>query len=206
MQQRIRHGGGFTLAEVLVALAISLVVVAAATHLYRVVLRASVALRSVEQDYTAVQQLRLQAWFATSDQAASQAFQGQGELLRFVTRHSANHGDAAGQTLARYRYDAPSQRLLYREARLPPAWSNPEWLAQAERTLDEEAPDQVVLRGVDTVRFEYWRGGPNAGWVETWPPQTPPPVLLRLRFRRADGIREALLELAVPYSVAVGEE
>jgi prepilin-type N-terminal cleavage/methylation domain-containing protein len=192
--------GGFTLLELLVAVAISVGVLALLAAVFRQVLYTAEGLRAVESDWQLQQFMRRQLAARDTRFDAFELTEGDATSLRFVSRLSAANGMSGPPVYAQYHYAPNDQRLSYRERPLPPWWT-------ADRTGTEyrnlvragaggDVREWVLLEGLGDLNFAY-READGQGWGGEWPrdPDAIPP-LVRLRFDRLGEGVEWLLPTA----------
>lgn len=181
MTGRIRRHRGFTLMEVVIAMALSALVVMMAVGLYSTVQRAGTSIVSAQRVWIAQQFLRGQ--LANQDQTLNKTFnlvRFERDRLTFVTRKSALYGHDGPPVVAFYRID--HGELRYREVPLPPWWK----LEDRESQFDLER-----LRGSPTAYegalfaipanggFNRWDRD-SRDWVERWTDESALPPLVRL--------------------------
>jgi prepilin-type N-terminal cleavage/methylation domain-containing protein len=157
-----RDQAGFTLLEVLVALAISAMLIAITVQLYRTVLQAGETVKSGQSSWVAEQFLRGQAY--TADSALGSHFNlvhATTESYSFVTHKSVQYGENGPPVFVTYRYDPTAGALVYDEVPMP-GW----WRAQPgdyRFTYDDlrVATGELVWHGslfanLTGVQFSYW--------------------------------------------------
>lgn len=154
--------GGFTLLEVLVALAISALLIFLTVSLYQTVLRAGETLRAGHRAWVAEQFLRAQAY--ESDPELVKRFgvmRGGIEAFSFITRKSAQFGDYGPPVFVTYRYDQATRALVYDEVPMPGWWNaKPGDFHFTYDDLRYASGDQVwhdsLFTDLAAVRFSYW--------------------------------------------------
>jgi prepilin-type N-terminal cleavage/methylation domain-containing protein len=184
-------GGGFTLLELLVVVAVSAALFALLGLVYRQVQLTGQGLGAAEGDWQVQVFMRRQV--AARDTRFDPLLLSEGDAtrLRLVTRYSARHAMDGPPVLAQYLYRPNDERLTYRESPMPPWWLDGQTAeayrstALADATLNAE--EQVLLEGVTDLRFAY-KETTTDRWRDSWWPLTDigiePPSLLRLRFVR----------------------
>jgi len=184
---------GFTLMEVLIALAIGAGVIALGVALYQSVGRATQGGRSAERDWVTEQFLRRQAAAADRDLMSRLTLgRAQSGEFGFVTRRSAQWGEDGPPVLAVWRYQSLTGELRYREAALPAWWPENRPLSVEYAQLASAAERGVwegrIYSDVASLRFSYWNER-----LLSWDSDNPDPASLapvvRLEMSRAGSRR-----------------
>ncbi len=191
--------GGFTLVEMLVALAISTAAIALAVAVSRIVTRATQSVRSTERDWVTEQFVREQ--FSEADQSLTETLslaRSETERFSFVTRRSALYGVNGPPVLASYWYEDASHSLQYREAALPAWW--PADQARRQISYDQLATgvETPVWRGtalsnVSSVNLSYWNAEARI-WERQNANHERMPRIVRIRLSRFGETRDIALE------------
>lgn len=153
--RRIR---GFTLLELIVAMALSTLVVGLAVGLYATVQRAGGSIVSAQRDWVALQFLRTQ--LAHQDRTLNKTLglvRMERDRLAFVTRKSAQFGIDGPPVLALYRLDGG--QLAYREVALPAWWGLKDRESQFDfdRLREErDAFEGAMFAASGDAAFAYW--------------------------------------------------
>jgi prepilin-type N-terminal cleavage/methylation domain-containing protein len=193
-----KRQAGFTLIEVIVALAIGGAVIATAVALQQTVLRTGRQLESSDRTWTAEQFLRSQVGAMAAGSDGSGFFRLRDDELILVTARSARFGYGTPAVAVRYRFEAGGQRLSYTEAPLPPAWDDPDRLDRFQsRFVTGSAVDQTwsatVFDNLDGGRFEVW-DKQEARWRRPNGTLAEPPAAIRLSVRDLSGARRIMLD------------
>lgn len=190
--------GGFTLIEVVVALAVASGVIATAVALQDTVMRAGRQLTSSDRDWTAAQFLRGQI----ADRARRDAFQPAVQVdtgsMTLVTRRSAQFGRNGPLVVAHYSFGPARRELRYREAPLPPWWADTPDLdrLRTEIAQGSQLPRQWsrdVFDNLDGGQFEIWDPD-DAAWRSAARGGDTTPKALRLVLTELGGQREIVLD------------
>jgi len=193
---------GFTLLEVLVALALTLAVALAAGDLYRSVLRVATASSGLDVRWARENFARTQ--LATAERQRTEAtalFVGEAERLVFITARSARHGFDGPPALVTYRFDPGARRVRYAEFALPPWWDRDEDALRRElsdrRAAGSAGYRATLVDDVDGWRFSYWDEG-DERWKAQWRAAAMP-AAIRATWRRRGQAREWLLPVGALY-------
>ncbi|MGQ0663456.1 MAG: prepilin-type N-terminal cleavage/methylation domain-containing protein [Pseudomonadota bacterium] len=208
MHGRPRRSAGFTLLELVVALALSAGVIALAVQLYQTVVRAGDALTGGQRDWTAEQFLRAQ--LLAADDALNKRFEtvlGESDRLSFLTRKSAQFGEDSLPVLATYTI-VSGTAVRYAEVALPPWWT--------ERTRDALIADRlreletihawrdVLLPQITAATFSYW-DGKFQQWANRWPDKDKLPAIVRLEVQSLGETKRLVMETrALSFSLSSG--
>jgi prepilin-type N-terminal cleavage/methylation domain-containing protein len=189
---------GFTLVEMLVALAISTAAIALAVAVSRIVTRATQSVRSAERDWVTEQFVREQ--FSEADQTLTETLslaRAETERFSFVTRRSALYGINGPPVLASYWYDDAAHSLQYREAALPAWW--PADQARRQISYDQlstsvETPvwQGTALSNVSGVNISYWNAEALT-WERRNANHERLPKIVRIRLSRFGETRDIAL-------------
>jgi prepilin-type N-terminal cleavage/methylation domain-containing protein len=191
---------GFTLLEVIIALAIMGAVVATAIAVQNSVITTGYRLSSGNQDWTAERFLRAQV--ESYDEELTKRLDVatfEYNEVSFVAHRSGQFGDAGPPVVVRYDFDPGAQQLDYEEVEVPPTWTGAGDL-RAFRTAQRAGLTQpntwrtTVYRALERGAFSFWDSGQEL-WVDQWTSSTPPPAV-RLSLWTLAGRRDIILEVA----------
>ena len=189
---------GFTLLELVVAVALSAAVIAMSAQLQSVVYDAGNAAANGDRDWSTELFIRSQVRLAThelDDQA--KIFVGERHRFRFLSSRSVLYGKGV-LVAATYSFQSSSQTLQYEEAVVPPWWDDTLlaygkdpaiWWHQDER----RSWRGTVFSGVLEAEFSFWDYEAQA-WQEYWNGSEGFPSLVRLRLEDSQQTREFIIE------------
>jgi len=174
---------GFTLLEMVVAMALMGLVITLGVTLKDMVLRAGYKLSAGDRDWTAELFLRDQLRQLGRGLGLDRPLiAGDGRELTLITRRSARFGRDGPPVLARWRFDAGRTRLLYEEALLPPWWGEPEGnfdslLEAWERNSDlPHSWQTTIFPDLANGYLAYWQDE-TKDWTDRWTRNAPPAAI-----------------------------
>jgi len=184
-----RHGGGFTLIEIMVVLVICLGLVTLMTTLYQSVGKSAIALRGGQQEWNVQQKMREQLLHLFNIPAIP-SVAGQSSELYLASWQSGADAASGKPVLGYYHYVAKERALYYQENPLPAWWQdNVPAFDLSQLRLDVRAtPSRKILTGIDSLAFVYLKKGAAdmrpEYWERNW--QDPAaPALIQLQFTKA---------------------
>lgn len=200
VQLNHRSDLGFTLLEVVIALAIFGGVVATAVAVQDTVVRTGVRLSAGGREWTAEQFIRDQVFqidFALTETLGVGTFTSR--ELSFVSRRSAQFGQHGPPVIVRYRFGASSGDLQYHEVLAPPAWpgaGHPDSFLVNWR-IGRDLPQSWqgdVFTDLDRGHFAFWNPQ-GREWIEHWS-GSGVPAAIKLRLWTLVGQHDVVMETA----------
>lgn len=199
---RSHPSSGFTLLEIVVALAILAATVALGLELSRSVSRTGMGILRLQGDWSAEQFLRGQ--LADVDAEATLRtgyFRTEPGRIVFVTKRSAQFGPGGPSFVVSYRIGAENE-ISYFETMLPPQWTNdPRHRPHLDRLLST-AGDRTwsakFMTGVSSAGFRYLSPD-RTRWIDRWPDQRSFPAAVRLTAAMPTGPLDLVIETRDSY-------
>ncbi|MBI3706781.1 MAG: hypothetical protein HY246_03740 [Proteobacteria bacterium] len=199
---------GFTLFELIIAVALSAAVIVLGVQLYQTVVRAGDAMARGQRDWSAEQFVRGQ--LLAADRELNQRFKtvlADDGQLSFVTRKSAQFGEDSPPVLATYTVSSGTA-IRYSEIALPPWWDDGVRSSiVGDRLRDLDRPNAwkgQLLADMSTASFSYW-DNERQRWVDRWSNKENLPVLVRLEIRKFGETRQFVMETkALSFSLSSG--
>ena len=208
MRANSGSAAGFTLFELIIAIALSAAVIVLSVQLYRTVIRAGDTLTRGQRDWTAEQFMRGQ--LISVDREFNQRFKSvlaEDDRLSFITRKSAQFGEDSPPVLVTYTI-ASGNAVGYAEIALPPWWDDrmPSGIVP-ERLRDLDGPKVwkgMLMPEISTASFSYW-DTEKQRWIARWYDKEKLPALVRLELRKFGEIRQFVMETkALSFSLSSG--
>jgi prepilin-type N-terminal cleavage/methylation domain-containing protein len=202
---------GFTLIELIIASAISAVVIGILSACFAFALRVWVSVQNEKPDPSFQLADLLQRQLAECDpspvkftESVHPVFTGQPNSIAFVTAHSVKAISQGVPVVARYVYDAKAGVLYYSELIMDPYHSKAieEFLANNSSGAKES---KVRSYGVDFREFTLgYAGKDSKQFVETWEAGNDVPVQVLVKWKGQDAAGHARrFEVNAPFTIEV---
>lgn len=187
---------GFTLIEMLLALALGLALIVLASGVYANLQR--IATRSLGLQQQWLQKNFLRQQFDAADPDLSRqyaAIKSEPYAFSFITRHSAQYGPNHRPVLVTYRYDASARAIRYHEIAVPPAWAGTINALRTQLPLWRQSSagyEATLFTNAQSWQMDFWQPASKT-WSPQWSEQAILPSLIRWRWQHAGQPQELML-------------